>query len=217
LEYCCGNGTRLVGLFVLVLLLLFLLLLFVVVILCVLTEYRFGEALSTRINNTMLVSALLITVTTAILLAPPQYEVSFKDIGNDSTNTRAFFYFCSIVNLMFIISIIWCVSLSTVSLSLDFSLPLSLSLGTSVELLLLRMVSLSHHSQPSNLPFSLLAAMSRAYTQADKMILIAKHYYVLNISQTLSMLGAFFFVFVIVIPTWSCMSSLSPPSVSLYL
>jgi hypothetical protein len=57
--------------------------------------------------------------------------------------------------------------------------------------------------------------MSRAYTQADKMILIAKHYYVLNISQTLSMIGAFLFIFVIVIPTWSCMSSLSPASVSL--
>lgn len=46
--------------------------------------------------------------------------------------------------------------------------------------------------------------MSRAYTQADKMIMIAKHYYVLNISQTLAMIGAFFFIFVIVIPTYAC-------------
>ena len=54
----------------------------------------------------MLVSALLITVTTALLLAPPQYEIGFRNYGKESDNTRVFFYFCSIVNLMFIASII---------------------------------------------------------------------------------------------------------------
>lgn len=47
--------------------------------------------------------------------------------------------------------------------------------------------------------------MSRAYTQADKMVLIAKNYYVLNISQTLSMVGAFLFIFVVIIPTFACL------------
>jgi hypothetical protein len=57
--------------------------------------------------------------------------------------------------------------------------------------------------------------MSRAYTQADKMIMIAKHYYVLNISQTLAMVGAFLFIFVIVIPTYACQSLPPSPSPSL--
>ena len=52
----------------------------------------------------MLVSALLITVTTAVLLVPPQYAV---DGDSNSNNTRAFFYLCSIANLLFISSIIW--------------------------------------------------------------------------------------------------------------
>jgi hypothetical protein len=52
--------------------------------------------------------------------------------------------------------------------------------------------------------FSFFLAMNRAYTEADKMILIAKYYYVLNISQTLSMVGAFLFVIVVIIPTWTC-------------
>lgn len=55
----------------------------------------------------MLVSALLITVTTAILLAPPQYNIPFVDADSSSNNTRAFFYLCSVANLLFISSIIW--------------------------------------------------------------------------------------------------------------
>jgi len=76
---------------------------------CALAPDWFGDALSTRINNTMLVSALLITVTSAFLLNPPQYEVpdytDSKD-GETNGNTVFFFYMCSICNLMFIISII---------------------------------------------------------------------------------------------------------------
>lgn len=120
----------------------------------------FGEALSTRINNTMLVSALLITVTTAILLAPPQYNIPFVDADSSSNNTRAFFYLCSVANLLFISSIICGVAF--------------------VE-----------------------NAMNRAYTEADKMILIARHYYVLNISQTLAIIGAFLFMILVIIPTWT--------------
>jgi len=68
----------------------------------------FGEALSTRINNTMLVSALLITVTTALLLYPPQYALpnGDDDSPEDITSLRAFMYICSICNLMFIVSIV---------------------------------------------------------------------------------------------------------------
>ena len=46
-------------------------------------------------------------------------------------------------------------------------------------------------------------AMNRAYTEADKMVLIATHYYVLNISQTLAIIGAFLFMVLVVIPTWT--------------
>lgn len=46
-------------------------------------------------------------------------------------------------------------------------------------------------------------AMNRAYTEADKMILIARHYYVLNISQTLAIIGAFLFMILVIIPTWT--------------
>lgn len=123
----------------------------------------FGEGLSTRINNTMLVSALLITVTTALLLYPPQYALpdglTDDDIAYSQSNLRGFFYICSLANLLFIISIIFGVAF--------------------VE-----------------------NAMSRAYTEADKMYLIAKNYHILNISQTTSTIGAFLFVIVLIIPTF---------------
>lgn len=120
----------------------------------------YGESLSTRINNTMLVSALLITVTVAILLYPPEYALSFDDdVQRNETALRSYFYLCSICNLCFIISIV---------LGVAF-----------VE-----------------------NAMSRAYTEADKMILIAKNYTVLAISQVGSIVGAFLFVIVLIIPTF---------------
>ena len=106
-------------------------------------------------------SALLITVTTAILLYPPDYALPFDDEtpSKGDTSLRAYFYVCGICNLLFIISIV---------LGVAF-----------VE-----------------------NAMSRAYTGADKMILIAKNYLILNISQTTSALGAFLFVIVLIIPTF---------------
>lgn len=129
---------------------------------CALAPDWFGEALSTRINNTMLVSALLITVTTALLLAPPMYEIpNFDDDsdGQDSNLTKAFFYVCSVCNLLFIVSII---------LGIAF-----------VE-----------------------NAMSRTYTEADKMLLIAKHYLVLNLCQVFSVVGSFLFVLSLLLPTF---------------
>jgi hypothetical protein len=76
---------------------------------CALAPNWFGDDLSTRINNTMLVSALLITVTAAFLLEPPQYAIpDYSDEADGPTNgsTVFFFYMTSICNLMFIISII---------------------------------------------------------------------------------------------------------------
>jgi hypothetical protein len=42
--------------------------------------------------------------------------------------------------------------------------------------------------------------MSRSYTDDDRMVLIARHYYVLNISQVASTVGSFMFVAVILTP-----------------
>ena len=44
--------------------------------------------------------------------------------------------------------------------------------------------------------------MSRSYTEADKMILIPKHYIVLNLTQIFSTVGSFLFIVVLLIPTF---------------
>jgi len=44
--------------------------------------------------------------------------------------------------------------------------------------------------------------MSRSYTEADKMVLIAKHYVVLTLTQIFSTVGSFLFIVVILIPTF---------------
>lgn len=121
----------------------------------------FGEKLTTRINNTMLVSALLITVTTALLLYPPQYALPYDDddVSMGQKNLRWFFYLCSFCNILFVFSIITGIAF--------------------VE-----------------------NAVSRAYTESDKMVLIAKNYYVLMLSQITSNIGAFLFLIVLIIPTF---------------
>lgn len=74
---------------------------------CALAPDWFGEMLSTRINNTMLVSALLITVTTAILFFPPQYEMVDDYAGEqDDPNVNLFLWLTSICNVLFMVSII---------------------------------------------------------------------------------------------------------------
>lgn len=92
-------------------------------------EIRFGDALTTRINNTMLVSALLITVTTALMLYPPQYALpdGFGGDANSNPNTRAFFYIASICNLTFIASIILGVAFVESGMMISFVLFCSMN------------------------------------------------------------------------------------------
>lgn len=59
----------------------------------------FSDSLTTRMNNTMLVSALLITVTAQYFLSPP----STMDTNGDAYS--AFYFICGLCNLLFMISI----------------------------------------------------------------------------------------------------------------
>ena len=58
----------------------------------------YGEALSTRLQNAMLVSALLLTVTASIFIAPPLSD-------NTSTSFRVLIYVTGACNMFFILSI----------------------------------------------------------------------------------------------------------------
>ncbi len=58
----------------------------------------YGESLSTRMQNSMVVSALLLTVTASFFVSPPDLSDSYK---------RVFSYFCGISSLLFMISIIF--------------------------------------------------------------------------------------------------------------
>ena len=108
----------------------------------------FGDHLTDRINNSMLVSALLLTVTAAYFIVAPEYDVG--DAGKDSTTLRVFFFMNAFATILFIISIV---------LGICF----------------------------------IENALSRAYNDADKFVLIIEQYGMRHISQMTSIVGAIIF------------------------
>jgi hypothetical protein len=112
----------------------------------------YGEGLTTRLQNAMLVSALLLTVTSTIFISPP--------ISDNSTNSyRCLIYVTGIANMLFIMSIM---------------------LGV----------------------FYIENAMSRAYGQSERFVLIIKYYAYKNISQTFMAIGSALFPIILAIPMW---------------
>jgi hypothetical protein len=112
----------------------------------------YGEGLTTRLQNAMLVSALLLTVTAAIFIEPPIED-------NTSNSYRCLIYVTGVANMLFIMSIM---------------------LGV----------------------FYIENAMSRAYGQSERFVLIIKYYAYKNISQTFMAIGSALFPIILAIPMW---------------
>ena len=117
----------------------------------------FGDHLTDRMNNTMLVSALLLTVTAAYFVVAPEFDIG--DAGKDSTTLRLFFFLNGIASILFIVSIV---------IGITF----------------------------------IENALSRAYNDADKFVLIISQYNIRNVSQITSILGAVIFNIALFVPEY---------------
>jgi len=112
----------------------------------------YGDALTDRLQNSMLVSALLLTVTAAYFVEPPLEN-------NDTDSYRTFIYFTGACNMFFMLSI---------------------------------MVGI----------FFIENAMSRAYAQSERFVLIIKFYTYKDISQVFMAIGSALFPIVLAVPMW---------------
>mmetsp|Transcript_16711 Transcript_16711/g.25106 ORF Transcript_16711/g.25106 Transcript_16711/m.25106 type:complete len:311 (-) Transcript_16711:242-1174(-) len=118
----------------------------------------FDDHLTTRMNNSMLISALLITVSAALYFVPPQLDI-VDGVSVSSNNLRVFYYLTSFADLFFMMSIICGVCF-------------------------------------------IENALSRAYCDADKFVLIIEQYAYKNISQVTAVIGALLFVVSLFVPMW---------------
>jgi hypothetical protein len=112
----------------------------------------YGDGLNNRLQNAMLVSALLLTVTSTIFISPPLSD-------NTSNTYRCLIYVTGICNMLFIMSIM---------------------LGV----------------------FYIENAMSRAYGQSERFVLIIKYYSYKNLSQIFMSIGSALFPIILAIPMW---------------
>ena len=112
----------------------------------------YGGELATRLQNSMLVSALLLTVTSTMFISPPL--ANFETIA-----FRVLIYFTGICNMLFIMSIM---------------------LGI----------------------FFIENAMSRAYGESERFVLIIEFYLYKDLSQIFMAVGSALFPILLAIPMW---------------